>query len=153
MRWTTSLYQTWLNWEDYGARCNVMVTRPINHMISTRDHSHDLFTRSRHVAYPDIKSTSSHHQYQHLRHHSYIMTTSELFIRHVCATSISWSPHHCSTRLLSIVGLGYVLGSFPGRLLSDSSSGGMRGGFLQLLLMKATGRLFPDQCLSRIQWW
>ena len=22
--------------------CNVMVTRPTNHMISTRDHSHDL---------------------------------------------------------------------------------------------------------------
>ena len=24
--------------------CNVMVTRPTNHMISTHDHSHDLFT-------------------------------------------------------------------------------------------------------------
>ena len=24
--------------------CNVIVTRPINHMISTRDHSHDLLT-------------------------------------------------------------------------------------------------------------
>ena len=24
--------------------CNVMVTRPTNHMILTRDHSHDLLT-------------------------------------------------------------------------------------------------------------
>ena len=41
--------------------CNVIVTRPTNHMISTRDHSHDLLTWSRHVTYelhPDIKSSS-----------------------------------------------------------------------------------------------
>ena len=24
--------------------CNVMITKPTNHMISTRDHSHDLLT-------------------------------------------------------------------------------------------------------------
>ena len=38
-----------------------MVTRPTNHMISTRDHSYDLVTWPRHVTYklhPDIKSSS-----------------------------------------------------------------------------------------------
>ena len=34
-----------------------------------------------------------------------------------------------------------------------SSSGGVRRGFPWLLLMKTTGRLFPDQRLSRLQWW
>ena len=29
--------------------CNVMVTRPTSHMISTRDHSYDLLIWSRHV--------------------------------------------------------------------------------------------------------
>ena len=130
-----------------------MVTKPTNHMISTRDHSHDLLTWSRHVTYPDTKSTSSHYRYQHLRHYSYVMTTSGSFIYHVCATSTSWSPHHCSTRLPPIVDLGQVLGGLPGRLLPNSSGGGVRGGFPRSLLMKATGRLLPDQRLSRFQWW
>ena len=41
--------------------CNVMVMRPTNHMISTRDHLYDLVTWPRHVTYelhPDIKSSS-----------------------------------------------------------------------------------------------
>ena len=131
--------------------CNVMVTRPINHMILTRDYSHDLLTWSRHVTYPDIKSTTSHHWYQHSCYHFYVMTTSGFFICHVCATSTSWSLHHCSTRLPPIVDLGQVLGGLPGRLLPDSSGGGMRRGFPQSLLMKTTGRLLSDQRLSRFQ--
>ena len=129
--------------------CNVMVTRPTNHMISTRDHLHDLLLWSRHVSYLDIKSTSSHHQYQHPHHHSYVMTTSGLLICHVCAMSTSWSPHHCSTRLPPIVDLGQVLGGLPGRLLLDSNGGGVREGFPQSLLMKATERLLLDQRLSK----
>ena len=42
-------------------QCNVKVTRPTDHMISTRDHSHDLPTWSRHVTYElhsDIKASS-----------------------------------------------------------------------------------------------
>ena len=133
--------------------CNVMITRPTNHMISTRNHSHDLLTWFRHMTYPDTKSTSSHYRYQHPCHHSYIMTTSGLFIRHVCATSTPWFPHHCSTRLPPIVDLWLVLGGLPGKLLPDSSGGDVRGGFPRSLLMKATGRLLPDQRLSRFQWW
>ena len=86
--------------------CNVMVTRSTDYMISTRDHSHDLPTWSRHVTYPDTKSTSSYHWYQHPRHHFYVMTTSGSFIHYVCATSTSWSPHHCSTCLPPIMDLG-----------------------------------------------
>ena len=40
--------------------CNVKVTRPTDHMISTHDHLHDLPTWSRHVTYelhPDIKAS------------------------------------------------------------------------------------------------
>ena len=133
--------------------CNVMVTRLTDHMISTRNHSHDLLTWSRHVTYPNIKSTSSHHQYQHPRHHFYVMTTSGLFICHVCATSTSWFLHYCSTRLLPIVDLGQVLDGLLRRLFLNSSGSGMRGGFPQLLLIKTTGRLFPDQHLFRFQWW
>ena len=70
---------------------NVMVTRPTNHMISTRDHSHDLVTWSQYVTYKlhsDIKASSistsaspfvqtlSHHRFQYPRHHSPVMTTS-----------------------------------------------------------------------------
>ena len=69
---------------------NIMVTRPTNHMISTRDHSqissHD----------PDTWPTNfilitSHHQYQHLRHYFHIMTTSESLVSHMITTS---SHHH-----------------------------------------------------------
>ena len=71
--------------------CNVIVTRPTNHMISTRDHSYDLVTLSWHVTYefyPDIKAlsistsaspfaqTSSHHWFQYPRYHSPVITTS-----------------------------------------------------------------------------
>ena len=52
-------------------------------------------------------------------------------------------------RFPPIVDLGQVLGGLPGRLLPDSSGGGMRGGFPQLLLMKDTERLLLDQRLSR----
>ena len=73
------------------SNCNVMVTRPTNHMILIRDHSHDLVTWSLHVIYklhPDIKAsliptsaslfiqTLSHYQFQYLRHYSHVMTTS-----------------------------------------------------------------------------
>ena len=61
--------------------------------------------------------------------------------------------HYQSTHLPPIVELGQVLGGLPGRLLPDSSGGGVRGGFFRSLLMKAIGRLFPDQRLSQIQWW
>ena len=44
-----------------------MVTRPTDHMISTRDHSHDLLTWSRHVTFSNTKSTSSHHSYDYVR--------------------------------------------------------------------------------------
>ena len=77
------------------------------------------------------------------------MTTIGLFIYHVCATSTSWFSHHRSTRLPLIVDLGQVLGGLLGRLLPNSSGGDMKGGFPQSLLMKATGRLLPDQRLSQ----
>ena len=71
--------------------CNVMVTRPTNYMILTRDYSYDLVIWSQHVTYelhPDIKALSiftsaslfvqisNHHQFQYPRHHSPVMTTS-----------------------------------------------------------------------------
>ena len=63
------------------SRYNVMVTRPTNNKISTRDHSHDLLTWSRHVTthmiyshYLDMWPTnfiliSRHYWYQHPHHH------------------------------------------------------------------------------------
>ena len=135
------------------SNCNVMITRPTNYMISTRDHSYDLLTWSQHMTYPDIKSISNHHWYQHPRHHFYVITISGLLICHVYATSTSWSLHHCSIRFSPIVDLGQVLGGLLGRQLPDSSSGGVRRGFSRLLLMKATGRLLPNQRLSQFQWW
>ena len=84
-----------------------MVTRPINHMISTREHLHDLLTWSRHVTThmtcspdPDMWPknfilTSSYHQYQHPRHHSHVMTTSGSFI---CYTTPTSSHHHGTRR-------------------------------------------------------
>ena len=44
------LYSTKLAPKRQGS-CNVMVTRSTNHMISIRDHSHNLVTWSRHVTY------------------------------------------------------------------------------------------------------
>ena len=70
--------------------CNVIATRPTNHMISSHDHSHDLITWSRHVTYElhsDIEvlsistsaspfvQISSHHRFQYLRYHSSAMNT------------------------------------------------------------------------------
>ena len=81
------------------------------------------------------------------------MTTTGSFICHVYATSTSWSPHHCSICFPLIVDPRQVLGGLPGKLLLDSSGGGMKEGFPQLLLMKATRRLLPDQRLSRFQYW
>ena len=89
--------------------CNVMVTRPTNHMILTRDHSHDLLTWSRHVTTHMICShdldtwptnfilTSSHHRYHHPRHHLHVMTTSGSLIRHTTTTS----PHYHGMHRLS----------------------------------------------------
>ena len=71
-----------------------MVIRLTNHMISVRDHLHDLPIWSRQVTYKlysDIKAlsiptsaspfaqTSSHYQFQYLHHHCHVMT-------------MSWSP-------------------------------------------------------------
>ena len=70
-------------------KCNVMVTRPTNHMISTCDHSHDPDT------WPtNFILTSSHHQYHHPCHHFHVMTISGSLICHTTTTS----PHHYGTR-------------------------------------------------------
>ena len=132
--------------------CNVMVTRPINYMISARDHSHDPDT------WPtNFILTSRHHQFQLPYHHLFrhqVIIDSNIRV----TIPMSWLHlsllHHWRTRLSPIVDLGQVLGGLPGRLLPDSSGGSMRGGFPQSLLMKATERLLPNQRLSQFQcWW
>ena len=72
-------------------KCNVIVTKSINHMNSAHDYSHDLLIWSWHMTdklYLDIKASLiltsaspfvqilSHHWSQYLRHHFYIMITS-----------------------------------------------------------------------------
>ena len=61
--WPTKTASGAGSWHFWYGGCfyNVMVTRPTNHIISTRDHSHDLLTWFRHVTYElhsDIKSSS-----------------------------------------------------------------------------------------------
>ena len=93
--------------------CNVMVTRLTNHMISTRDHSYNLVTWSRHVTYelhPDIKASS-------------IPTSASPFIltssHHRFPTSALWLRpsllHHQSTRPHPIVDFEQVLGVLTSR--------------------------------------
>ena len=128
-----------------------MVTRPTNHMISARDHSHDPDTWL-----TNFILTSRHHRFQLPRHH---LSRHQVIINSNIRVTIpmSWLRpsllHHRSTCLPPIVDLKQVLGGLPGRLLPDSSGGGVRGGFPQSLWMKATERLLPDQRLSRFQWW
>ena len=101
--------------------CNVMVTRPTNHMISTHDHSHDLVTWSRHVTYklhPDIIVSSIPISASLFPYHDYVLLS---FIIEARVFSLSWT----SSRCLEV-------------LLPDLSSGGEKGGFPRSLLMKAT---------------
>ena len=70
--------------------------------------------------YLDIKSSK----------HIHVKTTSWSSIRYFHVKTIPWSLHHQSTRLQPIVDLKQVLGDRLGRLLPDSSSSGMRRGYL-----------------------
>ena len=120
-------------------------------MNSAYNHLHD----------PDTWPTnfiliSRHHQFQLPRHHlsrHQVIVNSNIRV----TILISWlCPslfHHWRTRFPPIVDLRQMLGGLPGRLLPNSSGGGVRGGFNWLLLIKATGRLLPDQRLSQFQWW
>ena len=93
--------------------CNVMITGPTNHMISIRDHSHDLVIWSRHVTYeldPDIKAsliltspspfvqTSSYHRFQYPHHRFHIMTISGSLICHTTTTSSRYYGTHCQRK-------------------------------------------------------
>ena len=100
-----------------------MVTRPTNHMILTRDHSHDLLTWSWHVTTHMITArdlrTSSWHQVI-IDTNICVMTTSESLVSHTITTS----SHHHGTRRPSSKGpsVGLEQGCFggpQGRLLQD----------------------------------
>ena len=81
--------------------CNVIVTKPTNHMTSIRDHSHDPNT------WPtNFILTSRHHRFQLPHHHlsrHQVIIDSDIRV----TISMSWFRlsllHHQSTRLQPIV--------------------------------------------------
>ena len=129
--------------------CNVIVTRPTNYMILTCDHSYDLFSWSWHITYPDIKSslipisTASFlcHDYIRIFHLSrlhYFYFLVFLSLQHAFfAYCWPWVNAQMSTRKITFR---FQLWWREKRLP-------------QLLFMKASRRLFPDQRLFRFQWW
>ena len=64
--------------------------------------------------------TSSHHWYQHLRHHSLVMTISESLIYHVYTTITS--SHHCNIRHLLSKDLVWALNKVLWRLTKKTTS-------------------------------
>ena len=98
-----------------------MFTTPTNHMILTRDHSHDLVIWSRHMTYklyPDIKASSIPISASLFLCHDYVLIS---FIIKACVFNLLWTSSKCSKILLL-----------------DPSGGGVRGGFPQSLLIKVT---------------
>ena len=133
--------------------CNVMVTRPINHMTLARDQSHDLLIWSQHMTYE-----SSHYWFQHPRHHSsWYQVIIDFNIRvtiHVMTTS--WSPSIPTARVFNkskdlVWASSRVLEGLQGRLLSGQCPIQIPvvvawEKYSQSLLMKATDG-------SHSEWW
>ena len=104
--------------------CNVIVARSTNHMILTRDHSHDLVTWSWHVTYklhPDIKALSIPISVSPFSCYNHGLVS---FIIEARVFILLWTSSRCSKFLLP-----------------NLSGGGVRRGSLQSLLIKATGGL------------
>ena len=138
---------------------NVIVTRPTNYIILTRDPSNDLVTWSRQVTYelhPDIKTSSILIFASLFPCYDYVWL---FFIIKAHVFSLLWTLSRCLEVLLLDPSGSGVIGSFPRSLLMKAT-GGLTSrltpiqdpvvvlweGSPQLLLIKATGR-------SHGEWW
>ena len=109
-----------------------MITRSTNHMISTRDHSHDLVIWSRHVTYElhlDIKASLIS-----ISASPFILTSNHHWFPTSASCLRPGLIHHRSTHLYPIVDLEKVLGV----LTSRSQWWWRERGLPRSLLMKAT---------------